>query len=415
MIAFGQVKIQLLILLIYPIGIIFARVITNHFISNPSFYLFIFFFSHFLALIPLLYYKIRKREAEKEMKIQENFEKENETENPNSSNSEDIKNQLELLKEKIKKDKKKNKIKIFFIVGILYFSAYAFFYYFNYITSTKFYGNISMISEVLYFSLFNKFILGNKMYSHHFFSMILITISILGIYIILIIKHINNNSDYSSLNDFILPTITNFIVYCIFCLCLIKAKSYVEKYFISIYELIIFLGIFCLTLLLLFEPITFLISCDRDVICYKDDHHFAGIITGFKEFHGSNIFFSFGLMIFLFMTSLGLWLTVKILSPLDFLTSDSIITLELNILVDSQNTTYLLINNPFFYIFSIITIFACLVYNEILIINICNLNYNTRNEIIKRQSKDVKSISCELSENYTRSTTTFGEDEASNN
>ena len=45
-------------------------------------------------------------------------------------------------------------------------------------------------------------------------------------------------------------------------------------------------------------------------------------------------------------------------------------------------------NNPLFYIFSIITIVGCLIYNEIIIIKICNLNYNTRNEIINRQISD---------------------------
>ena len=46
-------------------------------------------------------------------------------------------------------------------------------------------------------------------------------------------------------------------------------------------------------------------------------------------------------------------------------------------------------NNPLFYIFSFITIFGCLVYNEIIIIRICNLNYNTRKEIINRQKEDI--------------------------
>ena len=128
-----------------------------------------------------------------------------------------------------------------------------------------------------------------------------------------------------------------------------------------------------------------------------------GIIDGFKKLKKENYFYCFGLVIFLFMTTLGLWLTVKIISPLHFLTSDSIITVELIILVDINGyldkKKFLLIKNPLFYIFSIITIFACLVYNEIVIINIFNLNYNTREEIVKRESKEVRNILYELSRN----------------
>ena len=58
----------------------------------------------------------------------------------------------------------------------------------------------------------------------------------------------------------------------------------------------------------------------------------------------------------------------------------------------------MLIKDPIFYILSFITIFGCLVYNEIIIINICDLNYGTRKEIIKRQSKDFKFSICELPE-----------------
>ena len=88
------------------------------------------------------------------------------------------------------------------------------------------------------------------------------------------------------------------------------------------------------------------------------------------------------------MTCFGLWLTVKFLSPSHFLTSDSLITLGLNILIDYFNPNFILLNNPLFYILSFITIIGCLVYNEIIILRICNLNYNTRKEIIKRQKEE---------------------------
>ena len=404
-IEFGQIQIKLIILLIYPVGIIFARYFTMIFSSNPLYYLFLFFISHFLTLIPLGIYKIRKYiRRYKKKKQEEVVESENQikTLSPVNNDNETIKNQINILKEKIKKDKKKVKILMFLLIAFLYFSTYVFFYYFNYITRTNFYGNISMVTEVVYLSLFNWIILGNKVYAHHFFSMILITISILGIYILSIVKYIDMKGGSVILRDFVYPSLLNLIVYCPFCFYLVLGKSYVEKYFISPYEHILYLGIFCLSLLIIFEPITFYIPCSIEdtnidnIIC--DNKHFAGIISGFKNANNlKGIFCSLGIGFTLFMTTLGLWLTIKLISPLHFLSSDSIITLELNILVDSYND-HMLINNPLFYILSLITIFACLVYNEIIIINICGINYNTRKEIMKRQSKDLKYIHCELPE-----------------
>ena len=112
--------------------------------------------------------------------------------------------------------------------------------------------------------------------------MTIITIGITGIYIIYIVEYINKNHDFNRFNEFIFPTILNFIVYCTFCFFLIKGKNYIEKYFISAYELLVYLGLLCIGLLFIFEPITFLISCkNNEQICYND--HFAGIIYGFNN------------------------------------------------------------------------------------------------------------------------------------
>ena len=87
-----------------------------------------------------------------------------------------------------------------------------------------------MVTEVAYFSIFKWLILGNKIYSHHFFSMIIITISIICIYVILIINFIQNNGNWDAWKDFIFPTLLNFIVYCPFCFFLVKGKSYIYHF-----------------------------------------------------------------------------------------------------------------------------------------------------------------------------------------
>jgi len=377
----GEIKINLLILLIYPVGIISARVSANYYSNNPYFYLFLFFLSHYLALLLKLIYMIKEKIFRKDdTKVL--LEKKKKEETIKQKKYAQTNNSL-LYFEFGKRIKKKKIIRILFI-GILYFITYVFFYYFNFIASTNFYGNISMIMEILYFSLFEKLILGNKIYSHHLLSMIIITISILGLYILLIFNFIQNN-DWDIWRDIFFPSILNFIVYLIFCYYLIQAKSYIEKYFISPYELLIYLGSLGLILLFLFEPITFYISCNNPIMCYEG--HFGGIISGFKQISDlKGILISILWFFCLFLTAFGLWLTVKYLSPSHFLTSDSIITFGLNIMIDCYIGNFQLLKNPLFYILSILTIFGCLLYNEIIILKIFRFNYNTRKEIIKRQN-----------------------------
>lgn len=127
--------------------------------------------------------------------------------------------------------------------------------------------------------------------------------------------------------------------------------------------------------------------------------HFTGLISGFKQCSGiKDIIYSILLSIGLFMTALGLWLTVEYLSTCHFLTSDSIITFSLNILSDCYKDFFLMVN-PLFYILSLATIFACLVYNEIIIINICKLNYNKRKNITNRHSTEYEENSLAFLDN----------------
>ena len=122
MIEFGQVKPQLLMLLIYPVGIILARLITMYYIANPLFYLFLFFISHFLALIPLMIIKIRENVHKNRIKKQQKLDNNN---NSNQklpkNNSLEIRNQLVKLKKKIQSEIKRD---TFFTLIILFKVAF---------------------------------------------------------------------------------------------------------------------------------------------------------------------------------------------------------------------------------------------------------------------------------------------------
>lgn len=377
----GELKFHFVILLISPIGYILARIIYQNYLINPYYYLFIFFLSHFLSLIPLLIYKKNEKEQNKNDKENKDINRKIIPEDLQ------VKNEIDILKEKLEELKKIQKIKNIAIFGILYFISFVLFYFSNYISNTTFYGNISMISEVLYFSLFNKILLGRFFYSHHCFSIILMSIGKIGLYIILMIQFIQSEEE-NAMRDFIIPFIIDFFLYLIFTFFLIKSKIIIEKYFISPYEMIFYLGILGAILLLIFEPITFFIKCNNEhsLLCYKGK--LGGIIIGVKQLSSiKGLFASLGIMLSLFLTTLGLWMTVAYLSPSHYLTSESIGAFGLNIVNECYRNNKLL-KNPLFYIFPFITIFACFIYNEILIIKAYNLNYNTRKSIIERQSSE---------------------------
>ena len=143
----GEIKINLLILLIYPVGIISARISANYYSNNPYFYLFLFFLSHYFALIIKLIYIIKERFSTKDSVAKEDlFEEENSSEELKRKRLLEINNELNKIKWEIDKRAKINKIIRIIFIGILYFITYVFFYYYNFIVDTKFYGNISMIS-----------------------------------------------------------------------------------------------------------------------------------------------------------------------------------------------------------------------------------------------------------------------------
>ena len=81
------------------------------------------------------------------------------------------------------------------------------------------------------------------------------------------INYIRSHKDWDATLDFIFPTLLNFIAYCSFCFFLVKSKQYIENNFISIYELIIYLGIFCSSLLMILEPFYFFIKCKNRIVC----------------------------------------------------------------------------------------------------------------------------------------------------
>ncbi len=156
-------------------------------------------------------------------------------------------------------------------------------------------------------------------------------------------------------------------------------------------------------MLVIFEPFSYMIKCNNEHLCREG--HFGNIYTGIKDnIYDLISFIRFLYLSFsLFLTALGLWLTVKYLSASHFITTDAILTFALNILFDIFQNTYRLVFDPWFYLASLLTIFGCFVYNEIIILNIFGLNYNTRKEIEDRERIELTMGNKDLLDNETAS------------
>ena len=186
-IEWGELRAELLILLIYNIGIFFAKILINYDKEkNPLYYLFIKSISHFFVIIPLIpilnYKRKTTQTTSKEVENNNNQYLSNIFENNRI-------NAVTEVQEEINKNKKVLHYYQILLISFLYFATYAFFYYYyNYKADTSFYGTFTIVSEIFYFSLFDVFILKTNISKHHYFGMFLITVSISILYIIISIK-----------------------------------------------------------------------------------------------------------------------------------------------------------------------------------------------------------------------------------
>ena len=74
LIEFGQLKIHLLILLIYPVGIIAIRINILYFNNNNNYILFLFFLSHYLVFFIKLFYIIKSYFTDTKKDINNNLD-----------------------------------------------------------------------------------------------------------------------------------------------------------------------------------------------------------------------------------------------------------------------------------------------------------------------------------------------------
>ena len=291
-------------------------------------------------------------------------------------------NQLNLEKKKIDKiNSKKQYIYVLSLVLIylfpMFLDSYTLVNNFDIGTSSS----ISLLVSIFSNIILSKIILGEKIYSHQIFASMIILISILIVIILFLIKAIHIESNIG-VNIALITFISSF-----YSLFNIMEKRYYNKFVDSPYHLMFVIGLFATILILVYEIFT--------VIIVGIDSNLNGI---FYQFYKNCERFQY-LYILIFISDIltafiwlwGIQLTVYFFTPCHFIISESISQI-ISFFINDTISEYSDGEQATIIIFFFIIIFATLIYNEVLIINICSLSNNTKKNINLRQLRESESI-----------------------
>ena len=369
---------KLLYILIFPLFREIEKIFEKLFYIriNKLFNLFRIFLSNEFSFIFLLIFKFMNKSTKKENIIDEN-EKNDE---PNSAILVDI---------EINSAKKKNKIKsilFLFLLSALIFGSYIFNYFTRKENIRQCRNSIGLIYEILILYILSLLILKEKYYKHHYISIAPVCVSL----IVLFIKYLKqfDNPEYSIYNVF-WYYLVYYVLYCSFDVLL---KKYFLVYFYSIYFVLLIIGaIVCIPLLI------------YDIVAYFVNKDASGIIIALID--NINSFTRFLLflvdLIFTFIANLGLFWTIYYFTPFHLIICEFISELIFYYIQLIQFKVYGNANFQFLYetnniiIFSVIffiNILCSFIFNEIIILKFCKLEYYTKKYIKDRAQNDVDSL-----------------------
>ena len=373
LIEFSEFNLKLLLFLIYPVFIRIQDFSSEAYIKedkdNMLFITFRCYLSFILSGIPLLIFKMKTKtkntiEPEPKLNINEDDKDKNEL------------NEIGIQLQKIKRIKIIKMILFLFLLSMLgLFSFYASFYFDSSDYSYSKYS-VRTFFQITNFSVLSHFLLNQKLYKHHFISYGSITIMLIIIFII----------SYSYFKKLLFAVIYYFVSELVFGLYDIFIKMYTNVFYETPYFIMFYVGIINTISLLIF-----------DIIAYFVDPRISGIIIGFRDnIENTGNFFLFILDLLIeYIWNLGIWILIYYFSPCHYFISDYASEYIYFILKrfkkkdpffhDNINYIFMIICGIFIFIFS-------LVFNEVIIINFQNLDYNT-NKRIKEREKIEKNIS----------------------
>ena len=396
LIELGIIDYKIIIPLIYPF-LYQIRGLFHKDEDKPIFMCFTNFFGYLISGIIYLIIKWRMRrnknnDLENGEKTKENIIIDSE-ESPREHSIRKISfynlgdNLIKIETDKIRKKRLRNQYLFILLLVIIYLIPM---FLDSYVSSNSdSYLGTSTAFSLFFFIFFNillsRIILGQKIYLHQFFSSIIIAICIIIVIIIIFVRKINFSSEE------LLNLVLVIIVTALYTLFNVLAKKYYNIYMDSPYHFMFIIGLFASSLILLYEIIT--------VLIYGKNTNFNGIFhtfgIKFDKYGGLYVLVFIGDILSAFIWLAGIQLTVYFFTPCHFIISESISQI-ITTIINSTWKDFYAVEIVFIYIFFVIILFAAFIYNEIIIINVCNFNKDTNKNISKRQLSETEEILIKL-------------------
>jgi hypothetical protein len=371
-IEFSIFNCQIFIPLIFPIFIQIEDKIRPIYIKdeNNLFKIFRYYISYLFSIIFVLIIYFRTNSKPKTKKNKKLIK--NETDNNNSFWI----NPLDIQQKKMKREKKLQSV--FFIILLVIVSLisnlFNQFFHDKDITIAK--QSLGVFFEIIFSILLSILLLKTKLYKHHYFSLGIISFTLL----ILIISFTICHED-----DKIEKAIWYYFLYAFFYFLYdALGKKYMNLYFDSPYIMMVKIGLISSILLFIYDALAY--------NYYRDK---SGIIIGFKHNINSTNYIIFIIDLILeFIWNLGIWLTLYYFSPSHFIISESIseyiyYTLNSTNCKDhKKEKNYSIFNFILYSVCYLVNIISSLIFTEIIIINIKGLGYYTKKKINERERLD---------------------------
>ena len=291
-----------------------------------------------------------------------------------------IQNQIVFEREKIHKSNKRKKYLFILLLSGIYLVPMFLdsFCSTNKSFTFKTSSSISLFFCIIGYVIFSSVILGDKIYKHQILSLIIIiTCNIVSI-ILLLLKEKNIDLLYNVLLMAIILTL--------YALFNTLEKYYFNTYMGSPYHLMFFVGLISLCIIVPYEIIT--------VLAASKDELYNGIFYQIELNFKSNKLYPLifiGDIISAFFWVAGIHLTVYFFTPCHFITSEAISQILSTLIGNTLKERTITIKIIIYALFGIIFL-ASLIYNEVFIINLCDLGKNTKKHIIERERIEKEEI-----------------------
>ena len=378
LIEFSELDPKLLVILIFPLFYRADEYTSKLYLKDDNFFftLFINYISYILSFIFLLisYYKRRPGNVDLELT------NENKDNNKVVGLHKTISNEINRVTKKINKRKKiKGSIYLTLLcaIGLL---SYLYIYFFGDNDYKFVKRSFGILFEIIVFVLLSYLLLKQKLYLHNYICLIGISLSLIIIFILTLI--------YAE-GQYILRSLLYYFIYSfIFSFYDVFGKKYMNDIYATPYFMMFVIGIVISILIFIY-----------DIFAYNYKPEISGIIFGFQN-NIKNVghFFAFILHIIVtFIWNLGIWLTVYYFTPCHYFISESISEyVKFWKDIEKYKEIYPTFGIVIISILYLINFFFFLIFNEVIILNFCNLDYNTKKRIRERTKFDAENIKKEI-------------------